>query len=257
MSDPKVLEVTARRFEADVVERSRTVPILLDFWAEWCGPCRTLGPVLEKLAEDYAGAFLLGKVDTEKERELAYAFGVQGIPFCVLMVDGQPVDAFTGALPEAEVKRFLARAGIEPAAVAAPLVTIDADAPAERWTAALAAVRKGDAARARERLSGIPEEHELHGAATRLRDGLDAFEVPPEPQGSPAAQAILRGRGALRAGSLDDAMSAFIESITKDRSFGNGLARRHAVLVMELLGATPEGEDRVAAYRRRLATLLF
>lgn len=262
MAKPHVFDVTTRGFETEVLARSRSTPILLDFWAAWCGPCRQLGPVLESLAEQYGGAFVLGKVDTEAERDLAYAFGVQGIPFCVLMVGGRPVDAFQGALPEAEVKKFLSAAGIEPLPnepqveePAAP--PVDPDSPAERLRAGLTALSKRDHARARERLAGIGEEHPEHAAAQRLIDGLDALAQAMSPGTSAAAQAIERGRAAIAAGRLDDAVQAFLESVAADRGFGAGLARRHAVFCFELLGATPGGEDRVAEYRRRMATLLF
>lgn len=258
MSEPRVFEVTGSTFEAEVLTRSRSTPVLLDFWAEWCEPCRTLGPVLERLAADYGGAFLLGKVDTEKERELAQAFGVQGIPFCVLMVDGRPADAFTGALPEAEIRGFLSQYGVEPLAAAEPeAVVIDPDAPAARWGAALAAIRAGDAVTARERLSAIPAEHSLHEGALRLLDGLAAFEAELELGTSPAGAALGRGREAFRAGDLERAVEAFLESMASDRGFGAGAGRRHAVLCLDLLGANPANDDLVAGYRRRMATLLF
>src|SRR6266550_4697819 len=110
------IDVNEENFEAEVLERSTEVPVVVDFWAEWCGPCKVLGPVLEKLAGEYRGAFALGKVDTEQEPELAAAFQVQSIPFCILIHRGRPVDAFTGARTEADVRRFLQRHGVQPRA---------------------------------------------------------------------------------------------------------------------------------------------
>ncbi|MBI5853144.1 MAG: tetratricopeptide repeat protein [Planctomycetes bacterium] len=261
MQKPHVFDVTAKNFEKDVLLRSRTTPVLLDFWATWCGPCRTLGPVLESLAAEYGGAFELGKIDSDAEVELAQAFGVQSIPFCVLMAAGRPVDAFQGAQPASEVRRFLAAAGVEPLAATPPPAEAapppDPDAPATRLQSGNAAILRGDLAAARERLSGITEDQQEHASAARLLDGIAALEQPLAAAAGPASAAIGRGRGALRAGRLDDAVREFIDSIAADRAHAQGLARRHAVLCFELLAATPDGEERVLAYRRRLATLLF
>lgn len=102
-----MIDVTLANFETEVVEASKTVPVLVDFWAPWCGPCKSLGPVLEKVEEAYNGRFKLVKINSDDEQELAGAFGIRSIPTCVLMKDGQPVDGFMGALPEGQVKAFL------------------------------------------------------------------------------------------------------------------------------------------------------
>ena len=102
-----MIDVTLANFETEVIAASQTVPVLVDFWAPWCGPCKTLGPVLEKVEAAYAGRFKLVKVNTEEEQQLAQAFGIRSIPTCVLMVQGQPLDGFMGALPEGQIKTFL------------------------------------------------------------------------------------------------------------------------------------------------------
>ena len=102
-----MIDVTIANFETDVVEASLTTPVLVDFWAPWCGPCKSLGPVLEKLETAYAGRFVLAKINSDDEQELAGAFGIRSIPTCVLMVGGKPVDGFMGALPEGQIKAFL------------------------------------------------------------------------------------------------------------------------------------------------------
>eukprot|EP01034_Spumella_vulgaris_P005035 gene5035-6427_t len=102
-----MIDVTVENFEAEVVAASMTVPVLVDFWAPWCGPCKSLGPVLEKLEVAYAGRFKLAKIDSDQQQQLAGMFGIRSIPTCVLLKNGQPVDGFTGALPEGQVRAFL------------------------------------------------------------------------------------------------------------------------------------------------------
>jgi putative thioredoxin len=102
-----MIDVTLQNFEAEVIAASRTVPVLVDFWAPWCGPCKTIGPMLEKLETQYAGRFKLVKINSDEEQQLAGAFGIRSIPTCILLLDGQPVDGFMGAMPEGKIKEFL------------------------------------------------------------------------------------------------------------------------------------------------------
>ncbi|MFT7721412.1 MAG: tetratricopeptide repeat protein [Roseateles sp.] len=106
-----MIDITLQNFEAELITASQQRPVLLDIWAPWCGPCRTLGPVLEKLEADYAGRFTLAKLNSDEVPEIAtqlsQMFGVRSIPFCVMFAGGQPVDGFVGALPEAQIREFL------------------------------------------------------------------------------------------------------------------------------------------------------
>ena len=102
-----MINVTIENFDNEVVAASMQVPVLVDFWAPWCGPCKVIGPLLEKIETAYAGRFKLVKIDSDEQQELSQAFGIRSIPTCVLMFQGKPVDGFTGALPEGKIKEFL------------------------------------------------------------------------------------------------------------------------------------------------------
>jgi len=102
-----MMNVTVENFDAEVIEASMHTPVLVDFWAPWCGPCKVIGPLLEKIETDYAGRFKLVKIDSDQQQELSQAFGIRSIPTCVLMVNGKPADGFMGAQPESQIKAFL------------------------------------------------------------------------------------------------------------------------------------------------------
>ena len=124
-----MIDVTIANFEEEVVAASMTQPVLVDFWAPWCGPCKSLGPILEKLETDYAGRFKLAKIDSDQEQQLGEAFGIRSIPSCILMMNGEPVDGFTGALPEGKIREFLDKH--LPPAVEAPAPEAEALVPEE------------------------------------------------------------------------------------------------------------------------------
>ena len=192
---PHVFDATTDGFEADVIQRSMQVPVLVDFWATWCGPCRTLGPILEKLAGEYNGAFELARVDVDKEQQLAAAFQIRSVPTVVLVKNGELADGFPGALPEGQLREFLGHHGIEPAAVAPVLEGIEGVAPMAAPEAAPPVDPHAEAVRLRKAVEAEPGNDELK---------LDF------------ALALLATGGAREAGQLLDALPANLA--TDDRA---------------------------------------
>src|SRR5437764_7275615 len=155
-----VFDVTETDFEQRVIERSRQVPVVVDFWAEWCGPCRALGPALEKAAAARDGRVDLAKLDTDRNQRLSAAFRVQGIPAVKAFKDGRVVDEFTGAIPPAQVEAFFDR-----------LV------PSEAELAAAEAVRSGDEAALRAAVEADPRNPAAATALARILIGRGEYEA--------------------------------------------------------------------------------
>ena len=252
MTAPLVFDVTAATFQSAVVETSRKTAVLVDFWAEWCEPCKTFSVTVQKVVEEYGGAFVVGKVDSDAEQELSQAFQVQSIPFGVLIHNGSPVDAFAGALGEVELRELLAKHGIQPATPEDSDAEPDPDSAEGRLRRARQSAADGDVEGARTALEGFPEESELLPEQENMAAGLAFLEA--ELPSSPEASAQLsRAREHFLAGRWQEALEAVVASAAEDRDYADGLARN----AMRLFQGTLGESELVDEYRRRLATLLY
>ena len=287
-----MIEVNLSNFEHEVIEASRKAPVLVDFWAPWCGPCRALGPVLERLEEAYGGRFKLVKINSDESPELSQQFMVRSIPYVLAFADGNPVDGFIGALPESQVRAFLDR-----------LLPGSAEAERRRahkligegdFAGALAALRavigadpENDEARLDladvllNRLPGGPDQEQLQDAdralaalgargqadsrcaalKVRLASLREAATLPDLAtlRAQVAANGSdLKARSALAQryiadGELEKALDELLEVIRRNRQYNEGAARQTFLSVLELAADRP---TMVSDYRRRLSMVL-
>ena len=215
---PYIVDVTTDNF-AEVMQASFQVPVLVDFWADWCQPCHMLMPVLAKLAEDYGGKFVLAKLNTEQNQELAAQFGIKSIPNVKLFKDGQIVDEFMGALPEQGVREFLDKH------------IVDEEQAAEEQE---------------RKLQVFADELENAPDVTELEARLTSDDADHEARYLLAMHKVIEG-------DVDAALELLLQLMQKDRNFEDDAGRRGLIKVFELLGDDP----RVSAYRRRMTSLLY
>ncbi len=270
-----MIDITVENFEAEVVAASMNVPVLVDFWAPWCGPCKSLGPVLEKLETEYAGRFKLVKIDSDQEQQLAAMFGIRSIPTCVLMMNGQPVDGFTGALPEGKVREFLdkhvpsaeeVQAEVEEEQALDALAEGDTDTALEKLQHAVATDPANDDARfdyvklllqlGREDdakvafapvIAKAPGSRKL-GALKSWMDALDFVAAGAHAEGSGAVfdakiaankrdfeARFGRARWLMAQQRWQDAMDELLEILMRDKAWNEEVARKTFVAILEII----------------------
>lgn len=275
------LDVGLADFQQHVLDESKHRPVVVDFWAPWCGPCKSLKPILEKLAAEYGGSFLLAKVNSDDNQELAARYGVRGIPSVKAFVNGAMVDEFSGALPEGEVRVFLDRLIPSPAeelrAQAAGLraagdlsAALQALAEASRVDPAHLGVRLdaaeimldlGEADEARRLIASVPDDADPRVAQLKARlqfmgvagEDVAALTAQVAANENDLAARLKLANLLVAAGQYEAGMDQLLEIVRRDRGFEDDIGRKTLLSVFDLLG----GGELVSRYRRQLSSLLY
>jgi putative thioredoxin len=267
-----IIEVNEANFIPDVIERSKRQPVIVDFWAPWCGPCRMLSPILEKVTTEADGAFVLAKINSDNNQRLAQQYGVQGIPAVKVFRDGKVVGEFVGAKPEPQVREFLKKyaPAKEDLAFTAALALMDEGRWPEAETAlqnivtqsptrddaslALGRVRlrMGHGAEAAAALALIPNDVPESVAAERLAP-LAQWLGQTDEVGDGFDNQYQAAADLARQGRYAESMDALLAILRKNRNSRNGVAKQALLAMFELLGDNVLVKD----YRRQLANVLF
>ncbi|MFN3297171.1 tetratricopeptide repeat protein [Caldimonas sp.] len=270
-----MIDITLQNFEAEVLQASVSRPVLLDIWAPWCGPCRTLGPLLEKLETQYGGRFVLAKLNSDEQPEIAgqlsQMFGVRSIPFCVMFRDGQPVDGFVGALPQAQIQQFLdkhvpsdaelqaeeeAEAAVELAAEGntdaaleklQQAVAIDPANDVARFDYVKLLLERGQVAEARAAYEPVASKAAVDARLAALGLYLEACERAPKARSTQDLAAAIAANKRdfearhelaqvhFAAGRFTQAMDELLEILMRDKAWNEGLARKTYVAILEMM----------------------
>jgi putative thioredoxin len=253
---PNVIEVDEATFREKVLEQSATLPVVVDFWAPWCAPCRMLGPVMEELAAEDGGQWILAKVNVDECPELAGAFSVQGIPMVIAFVNGRPVNQFTGAQPKESVRYFLRSF----------LPSSDERVAESILAAVRLAIGEGRIEDARADFARLPASQDagptVEGFRTLFewidrvaaRGGLDAIRARAADDPDRAANRYDYGCALALAGSFEGALAEFLEVVRKDRELEDDGGRKAMVALFGVLG---DGEPLTREYRTLLSRELF
>jgi len=236
------IDVTDATFPTEVVERSKQVPVVVDLWAEWCGPCKQLGPILEKVIDETDGKVVLAKVDVDSNRQVAGAFQVQGIPAVYAMRDGQIVDHFVGAQPEAAVRAFVS--GLLPTEEEDAVGTLVAAGDEASLRAALDLEPGHEGA-----VVGLAEQLVERGGDADVAEALALLERIPESAETRRVAALARVGTDVRGADVTGELDALLGQVKDDEA-----ARQRYIDLLEVMGAE---DPRTAGYRKQLTNQLF